>query len=215
MPTAVEFQDFKNLVIIAGPSAGGKDTTANRLIDTFGYHRLVSTTTRAMRDGEMEGDQYRFVSESAFLDAETKGFFLEKIEFCGNKYGLSIDELYNLEEFNVTIMTPAGIMAVEKYLKDAKKSGIILSKVFIDISLEDQVSRLQARGCNMNEIFTRLQSGITNIKNTALSYDLVLNSSFQSPDEIANLVNSLVFHKKINESSKELLRHIWALKERE
>ena len=67
----------------------------------------------------------------------------------------------------------------------------------------------------MNEIFTRLQSGITNIKNTALSYDLVLNSSFQSPDEIANLVNSLVFHKKINESSKELLRYIWALKERE
>lgn len=209
-----EVQDIKNLVIFAGPSAGGKDTTVNQLINGFGYKKLISTTTRPMRNGETNGEQYHFMAQSAFMDVERIGGFLETVEFCGNYYGLGTAEFDNLCEFSTTIMTPAGIKAVEKYLKKNERKDILLTKVYIDVSLEEQIHRLQVRGCSINEILTRLQGDLINIKKPILNYDLVLNSSIQIADEITYLVNSLVLHNRMTEGAKRILRQVWELEEK-
>lgn len=75
-------------VILSAPSGGGKTTIARRLLERradLGYS--VSCTTRAPRDGEVDGRDYRFLSREAFLAARDAGEFAEWAEVHGNFYG--------------------------------------------------------------------------------------------------------------------------------
>lgn len=75
-------------VILSAPSGGGKTTIARRLLERrpdVGYS--VSCTTRAPREGEVDGRDYRFLSHEAFLAAKEAGEFAEWAEVHGNYYG--------------------------------------------------------------------------------------------------------------------------------
>ncbi len=75
-------------VILSAPSGGGKTTIARRLLERrpdVGYS--VSCTTRLPRAGEVDGRDYRFLSEDAFLSARDAGDFAEWAEVHGFHYG--------------------------------------------------------------------------------------------------------------------------------
>lgn len=75
-------------VILSAPSGGGKTTIARRLLQRradVGYS--VSCTTRAPREGEVDGGDYQFLSESDFLKARDAGEFAEWAEVHGYHYG--------------------------------------------------------------------------------------------------------------------------------
>lgn len=76
------------IVILMGKSASGKDTQ-RRCLEEYGALPMVSSTTRAMRQGEMQGREYNFISESEFLDKADKG---EIFEF--RKYDSSVGTVY-------------------------------------------------------------------------------------------------------------------------
>lgn len=65
------------IVILCGPSASGKDTLMNNLVEKEHFGRIISTTTRPMREGEQNGREYHFVSEKEFLSDIENDRFLE------------------------------------------------------------------------------------------------------------------------------------------
>ena len=76
------------LIILSSPSGAGKSTLAKRLRawdDTLQFS--VSATTRAPREGEIDGQDYFFVSHDAFDDIVAKGEMLEHAQVFGNSYG--------------------------------------------------------------------------------------------------------------------------------
>ncbi|MCI8336736.1 MAG: guanylate kinase [Peptococcaceae bacterium] len=76
------------LVVVSGPSGVGKGTICNALREK--YPELVysvSATTRPMREGEVEGVNYFFLSKEDFLAKIEAGAFLEWAEVYGNFYG--------------------------------------------------------------------------------------------------------------------------------
>ena len=74
------------LLVISGPSGVGKTTIAKKLREA-GIPRVMTTTTRAPRTGEVNGRDYRFLSRPEF-EAEIKlAAFLEYAEIDGNLYG--------------------------------------------------------------------------------------------------------------------------------
>ena len=82
-----------NLIIISSPSGGGKGTLILELLRSetltnIGY--CISYTTRAIRDGEMHGRDYFFVTREEFLASIENGEFLEFAEVHGNFYGTPI-----------------------------------------------------------------------------------------------------------------------------
>ena len=54
------------LVVLSGFSGAGKGTIVKQLIERYGYSLSVSATTRAPREGEVDGKDYYFVSKDEF-----------------------------------------------------------------------------------------------------------------------------------------------------
>lgn len=76
------------LIVVSGPSGVGKSTVvAAALAADPDVWLSVSATTRAPREGEVEGVNYFFVSADQFRSMVDAGDFLEWAEFAGHRYG--------------------------------------------------------------------------------------------------------------------------------
>ncbi len=76
------------LIILSSPSGAGKSTLAKRLRDWDPTIRFsVSATTRAPREGEVDGEDYQFLSEETFKKMVADGEMLEHAYVFGNYYG--------------------------------------------------------------------------------------------------------------------------------
>ena len=76
------------LIVVSGPSGVGKSTVvAAALAEDPHVWLSVSATTRAPREGEIDGVNYFFVSAARFEEMIEAGEFLEWAEFAGNRYG--------------------------------------------------------------------------------------------------------------------------------
>ena len=75
------------LFVLSAPSGAGKTTLVDALRKTSEFVYSVSCTTRPARAGEVEGEDYRFLSDKEF-DARAKaGEFLEHATVHGHQYG--------------------------------------------------------------------------------------------------------------------------------
>jgi len=76
------------LVILAAPSGTGKSTICKELIkNNKNWNFSVSVTTREPRNGEIDGKDYKFISNSEFEHFVKFGDFIEWEIVHGNKYG--------------------------------------------------------------------------------------------------------------------------------
>lgn len=77
------------LVIISGPSGAGKSTIVRRLLEECPLPIVVSVsaTTRRPRQGEIDGEDYHFLTPAEFARRRQAGEFLECMDYAGNWYG--------------------------------------------------------------------------------------------------------------------------------
>ena len=82
------------LVVLSGPSGVGKDAILDEL-ERRGhrFHRVITCTTRAPREGERDGVDYRFVSEAEFDSLLTSRGLLEHAVVYGHRYGVPRDQV--------------------------------------------------------------------------------------------------------------------------
>ncbi len=75
------------LLVVSGPSGCGKGTVLAHLMKNEGFCYSVSATTRAPRVGEIDGENYFYISKEEFKAWLADGKLLEHTEYCGNFYG--------------------------------------------------------------------------------------------------------------------------------
>jgi guanylate kinase len=75
------------LFLISAPSGAGKTTLVERIRQTPDLFYSVSCTTRAQRAGEIEGEDYQFLSDADFRERVEAGDFLEHAQVHGDHYG--------------------------------------------------------------------------------------------------------------------------------
>lgn len=76
------------LVVISGPSGAGKSTVIGRLMEKrCDLCFSVSATTRAPRQGEVDGRDYFFVTPEKFASLVENNLLLEHAQYVGNSYG--------------------------------------------------------------------------------------------------------------------------------
>jgi guanylate kinase len=83
------------LIVVSGPSGCGKGTVLGGIVRELGLTYSVSATTRTMREGEVDGVNYHYLTEAQFeaLIAEDK--VLEYTRYCDHYYGTLRDEVEN------------------------------------------------------------------------------------------------------------------------
>jgi guanylate kinase len=87
----------RRLVVLSAPSGAGKTTIARRLIERNPRWRFsVSATTREMRAGEHDGEDYHFLSVDEFRRRIAAGDLVEWEEIFGNLYGTLRSEIARL-----------------------------------------------------------------------------------------------------------------------
>jgi guanylate kinase len=75
------------LFVISAPSGAGKTTLVQALRKTGNCFYSVSCSTRAPREGEIDGMHYHFLSPSDFLAKLESGDFMEHAQVHGDYYG--------------------------------------------------------------------------------------------------------------------------------
>ena len=82
-----QFSRYGILFVISAPSGAGKTTLVDALRQTPNFVYSVSCTTRAPRGGEIEGEDYQFLSDADFQARVRAGDFLERAQVHGDCYG--------------------------------------------------------------------------------------------------------------------------------
>lgn len=77
------------LIVISGPSGAGKDSVLTRMKSAgLPFHFVVTANTRPRRPGEVEGEDYHFVSMGEFAEMIEKGELLEYAIVYGDYKGI-------------------------------------------------------------------------------------------------------------------------------
>ncbi|MBQ4522400.1 MAG: guanylate kinase [Lachnospiraceae bacterium] len=75
------------LVVISGFSGSGKGTIVKQLVEKYGYSLSISATTRAPREGEVDGREYYFKTVDEFRSLIDYNGFIEWAQYVDNYYG--------------------------------------------------------------------------------------------------------------------------------
>jgi guanylate kinase len=161
-----------NLFIISGPSGAGKGTLVRAIQPLVpDIWVSVSVTTRAPRQGEVEGVHYFFVSDDEFTRLAETGGLLEWAEVHGNRYGTprAAVEVKIAEGRQVVLeIDPQGAFQIQKLIPTA-------ITIFIEPpSLDELERRLEGRG---SESHAQRQTRLENAKHElvlACEYDYVV-----------------------------------------
>ena len=139
-----------NLIILSGPSGVGKDT----IIDAWReinpkVERVVATTTRKPRAGEVDGVDYHFVSVPEFHQRAAIGEFLEFKEVHGNWYATPLTDMENLlasGKIAILKIDVQGAIHAMHLRKDA------ISVFILPPSMEELEQRIRGRGTDDDAI---------------------------------------------------------------
>ena len=179
------------LYIIVGPSGSGKTTLSGYLRDA-GASEIVSTTTRPIRDGEIDGVHYHFVSNEKFDEIKQEGKFLEDVVFGSNRYGVekhSVDTalVNGYNEIAVIVTEIHGYLAI----RDSELYDTI--GIFLNVDKETASYRLHQRGdmkeATLKSRLNLLDEELLNIKHFMDNRSLVISPiSMQASQSIAKIL---------------------------
>ncbi|RLA68725.1 MAG: guanylate kinase [Epsilonproteobacteria bacterium] len=172
------------LLVLSGPSGAGKSSLINKVADAIGpYYFSISTTTRPMREGEVDGVHYHFVNHDEFKQDIEEEYFLEYALVHGNYYGTSIKPVKKaLKEGKLVIFD----IDVQGHDAVQNRMGDITTSVFITtLSLKVLKSRLQNRATDAQDVIdNRIEMAKREIQRIS-EYDyLIINDDLNTAAEV-------------------------------
>lgn len=155
------------MFVLSAPSGAGKTTLVDALRQSSEFIYSVSCTTRPARAGEIEGEDYRFVSEEEFNARGRAGEFLEQAVVHGYQYGTLlkpiVEDLMNGRDVLIDIDTQ-GAAAIRNSKDEFIRQS--LADIFImPPDVEELRRRLTKRGTETAaQIEARLTTAIREIE---------------------------------------------------
>ena len=161
------------LIVMSGPSGVGKGTIRQELFksDKFDFAYSISMTTRKMRDGEVNGRDYYFVTKDEFEKRISDGKFLEYAEFVGNYYGTPLDKVNEMRDSGKEVFLE---IEVEGAMQVKKKVPDCVLIFILPPTKEDLYKRLKNRGTETEEVINdRIAKSNKEFK-VAKNYDYIV-----------------------------------------
>lgn len=191
------------LIVISGPSGAGKGTICKELLEkNKNLHISVSATTRAPREGEVDGVNYHFLSKEAFFEKVEKGEFLEYAEVYGNYYGTLKSNLYDMLEEGKNVILEIDIQGALN-VKENTNEGIFI--FILPPSMEELKNRIINRGSETQEsLMQRFQSAYQEINFISKYNYAVVNDTVESA--VKNVQNIIFAEEcRVDRLNKKIL----------
>ena len=139
------------ILVLSGPSGAGKSTIINAASSEIGeYYFSISTTTRAPREGEVNGVDYFFVNKECFERDIKAGNFLEYAQVHGNYYGTSLTPVKEALEKRKLVIFDIDVQGHR--LVRQKMNEIVTSAFITPPTLKALEERLRARSTDSESI---------------------------------------------------------------
>lgn len=192
-----------NLVIISGPSGAGKSSIVERAKSKIpNLYFSISSTTRAIRDGEQNGVHYNFISKDEFLSGIEKGDFLEWAQVHNNYYGTPKAQILNALNENKIVLFDIDVQG-QKNIKAHFGDSI---SIFITTKTKEILkSRLYSRKLDSIEVIeNRLKMADIEIESIDLFDFVIINDNLErASDGFISIIKSLA-HKNSRQISKNI-----------
>jgi len=141
------------LIVLTGPSGVGKGTLMQELLKRHPeLYYSVSVTTRSPRPGEIDGENYYFISRSKFEQLVAQCEFLEWAEFAGNYYGTPREAVLNQVQSGKLVVLEIEL-AGARQIRTSFPSA--LSIFILPPSLNELESRIRGRAQDSEEAIAR------------------------------------------------------------
>ena len=160
------------LFVLSSPSGAGKSTIAKMLLARDKDISLsVSATTRPIREGEVDGRDYHFVTDPEFDRMVESGSFLEWAHVFGRRYGTLISEVSQSIQDGCDVLLDIDWQGTQQL----KQVDPDIVRVFIlPPSMAELERRLRSRGTDSAEVVEgRMARASIEISHWA-EYDYVL-----------------------------------------
>lgn len=166
------------MVVISGPSGAGKSTVCRKILEDPRMEFSVSATTRPMREGEVEGRDYHFLSREEFRDLIEKGEFIEYAHVFGNLYGTLRGRMQEALKEGRNCLLEIDVQGALQ-IKDQEIPGLYIFIVPPDF--EELRRRLVGRGTEAPEVIERRLKKAEDEYRERVRYDhVVVNDDLDS-----------------------------------
>ena len=166
-----------NLFLVSAPSGAGKTSIVNAALAADEQLVVsVSHTTRPARGGEVDGENYHFVSEDLFSQMVDDADFLEHAKVFGKRYGTSKAEVANKRDQGQDVILEIDWQGAQQ-VREAMPQAI--SVFILPPSVEALAARLTSRGEDTQEsIENRLSEAKLDMSQAEHFDYLVVNEDF-------------------------------------
>lgn len=183
------------LLVIAGPAGSGKSTLCDRLVAEMpGFARVVTTTTRAPRAGEIDGVHYHFFTPEEFRRRVAADEFIEWAQV----HGEHANRLYGTLKSSVLEPLAAGqdlvmsidVQGVETLRRVARTNELLrrsMTTIFIVVDRERLIARMRERAKDHEEEIERRMATAEAELREAPKFDFRIESRSREEDFTALL----------------------------
>jgi guanylate kinase len=178
------------LLVIAGPAGSGKSTLCDRLVhERPEFSRVVTTTTRAPRAGEINGVHYHFFEPTEFRRKIARGEFLEWAQVHGDRedrlYGTLKSSVFDPLANGRSLVMSIDVQGVESLRAVARTDERLqraMTTIFIVVDRERLIARMRARAIDHeDEIARRMATAEAELR-AAAKFDYVIESHTRDED---------------------------------
>lgn len=159
------------LIVFSAPSGCGKGTMLAEILKDDNFYCSVSATTRAPREGEIDGVNYHFLTREQFEKNIENGRMLEYACYCDNYYGTLADEVDSKLEQGKNVILEIEVQGAMK-IRELRPDAMFV--FIVPPSIGELERRLRKRGTETDEIIAKRVAAAANELTYAQKYDYII-----------------------------------------
>ena len=171
--------------VIIGKSGSGKSKIVDVLTENFKFSKIVTNTTRPIREGEKQGVDYNFISKEEFdkmlENDEFAEYFVAGNGWC---YGTSKSDLEGDDK--LIILTPSG-------LRQLKEKDVKFKSIYVVASDKKRYIRQIMRGDDIKEIARRSETDKVDFDGVKDEVDYIVYNDTSIEDTIFSILSLMTY----------------------
>ena len=189
------------LIVVSAPSGCGKGTLLAEVLKNDNFYYSVSATTRAPREGEVNGVNYHFTSKEDFEKLIASGGVLEYAQYCGNYYGTPKNAVEDKLAEGKDVILEIEVQGAMKIKQSCPEAVFVF---ILPPSVETLKERLEKRGTETADVIAKRVAEARGEIEKAYKYDYVIvNDDLDTA--VSEFIKAVEAEKLTVKRSKDLI----------